>query len=144
MAYLRIPVLSHDEPTLAGSWVRRLAASLFARHWAGKARRFFLVHFRPEYVSKQLAARSGSCRRCGRCCTLAFTCPLLLQGDGCAAYDLPRPKACRAFPIDGKDLGDVAVAGGRCGYRFPGAQAGEGSRGRVEPFGGRRCERPGP
>jgi hypothetical protein len=140
MEYQQFPGVSTCEPSTAASWLRRLGESLFARHWAGKARRFLAVHFRPTYVSRQLTKRGGTCLRCGRCCTLAFTCPLLLQGDGCAAYELPRPKACRAFPIDGKDLGDVAATGGRCGYWFPEGQVGEGTGGRVVNRGGTRLE----
>lgn len=111
---------SPRERTSATPWQRWIQSSLFVRHWAGKARRFVAVHFKSAYVSKQLDTRGGTCRRCGRCCTLAFTCPLYLGDGSCMTHDSVRPRACEAFPIDGKDLADVTAAGGTCGYWFRG------------------------
>jgi len=34
------------------------------------------------------------------------------------AYGKCRPKACRLFPLDQKDINDVARCNGVCGYAF--------------------------
>ena len=94
------------------------------RHFTGKVRRFFTVHFRKKYVAGQLRARLGDCRQCAACCRFGCACPLL-TGDGlCAVYGTFRPLACRAFPIDQKDIDDVRACGGECGYRFKDSQGG--------------------
>lgn len=92
-----------------------------ATRLAGQARRYWLTHFQPDYVQAQLARREGECRRCGKCCTLVFDCPFLKEG-GCAIYgragDCLRPKSCKIFPIDRRDLKDVRLCGGSCGFGF--------------------------
>jgi membrane-associated phospholipid phosphatase len=45
---------------------------------ASKVRRIYLVHFRKDYVRRQLFLRTGRCRQCRYCCTLLFTCPTWL------------------------------------------------------------------
>jgi uncharacterized protein (UPF0210 family) len=45
---------------------------------------------------------------------------MLTPAGRCLVYGKARPLACRMFPIDGKDIGDVAAKGGACGYRFGG------------------------
>lgn len=89
-----------------------------SRLFTGKIRRFFAVHFRKKYVAGQLQARQGDCRQCAVCCSLGIACPLLTKDRLCAVYGTFRPKACRAFPIDEKDIDDVRACGGKCGYRF--------------------------
>lgn len=85
---------------------------------AGKLRRFFTVHFRKDYLDRQLRARQGECLQCGICCHFSLACPLLTRDTLCRVYHTCRPKACRVFPIDRKDIDDVAACGGNCGYRF--------------------------
>ena len=82
----------------------------------GKVRRFFLVHFAPGYVQRQLARRRGACQRCGVCCELWFRCPHLLGTNQCGVYER-RYLQCRLFPIDERDLAETQ---GRCGFRFEG------------------------
>ena len=88
----------------------------------GKARRFYLVHFRPGYVRKSIERREGDCARTGACCNLLFTCPVY------AAKPLPtcrinsyKPKVCRMFPIDERDLRDRDIISPDvpCGFSFP-------------------------
>ena len=90
----------------------------FVLHTAGKLRRFWLVHFRKEYVHGQLLAREGDCRQCGMCCNLLFTCPMLTKKRRCLVYGSCRPQACKVFPIDQGDIDEVNLCGGHCGYRF--------------------------
>ena len=87
----------------------------------GKLRRFLLVHLRPGYVRRSIARRQGDCQRTGACCNLLFTCPLF------SAEPLPtcrinsvKPKVCRMFPIDERDLRDrdIVSPGVPCGYSF--------------------------
>ena len=94
----------------------------------GKLRRFLLVHFRPAYVRRSIARRQGDCQRTGACCNLLFTCPVF------AAEPLPtcrinsvKPKVCRMFPIDERDLRDRDIVSPHvpCGFSFvPLAEAG--------------------
>ncbi|MFZ5426787.1 MAG: hypothetical protein ACOZEN_07415 [Thermodesulfobacteriota bacterium] len=91
-----------------------------ARMFTGVVRRLYEVHFRKEYVRRQLESRRGECRQCGTCCRFLFRCPMLTPAGRCLVYGKARPLACRMFPIDGKDIGDVAAKGGACGYRFGG------------------------
>ncbi|WP_338669067.1 hypothetical protein [Pseudodesulfovibrio methanolicus] len=98
--------------------VRPVAASRVFLHATGKARRFYLVHFRKDYVRAQLRAREGACRQCGFCCNMLFTCPLLTREGRCVAYGVCRPRSCRVFPIDQRDIDEVGKCGARCGYRF--------------------------
>ena len=80
----------------------------------GKARRFYLTHFRPGYVEKQISEkRKGECERCGACCKLGLRC-LWLDGDNhCTRYET-RPTQCRKFPIDQRDIDEVP----QCGHYF--------------------------
>ena len=93
----------------------------------GVIRRFFTVHFRKDYVARQLQIRRGDCRQCGTCCRLSIGCPMLTKEKRCLVYRSFRPKECRVFPIDQKDIDDVAACGGACGYSFPASGAGRGA-----------------
>ncbi len=99
--------------------------SRFMIHFVGKVRRLYLVNFRKKYVQKRLALRRGACRRCGTCCNLLITCPMLLKKGGCVIYGLCRPQTCKVFPIDQRDLREVRLCNGACGFHF-------GLKGRVE------------
>ncbi len=92
--------------------------SRFLLHCIGKVRRFLLVHFRQDYVQHQLKSRGGTCRQCGTCCNLLFTCPMLTKDGRCFAYGTCRPEACKVFPIDQRDIAEVKLCGHHCGYRF--------------------------
>ena len=91
----------------------------------GKLRRFWLVHFRKEYVRQQLSVRQGACLQCGTCCSLLFTCPVLKQKEHCLMYNTCRPRACKVFPIDQRDMDDVRIRGAQCGYSFSGQDSKE-------------------
>lgn len=103
------------------------------RHWSdltfpekavlawGKARRFYLVHFRPRFVEENIARRQGHCHRTGACCNLLFTCPVY------TSIPLPtcrinrhKPRVCRMFPIDERDLRDRDIMSPDvpCGFSF--------------------------
>jgi len=97
-----------------------LANSRFLVHTTGKVRRLWLVHFRKEYVQRQLLLRHGHCHQCGACCNLLFTCPMLTKTGKCAVYGFCRPQACKVFPIDQRDIDEVSLCGGHCGYHFDG------------------------
>ena len=87
------------------------------RQARGKLRRFFLDKFRMDFIRRRLALRRGECKQCGKCCSLVYRCPFLQkQGDKfvCRIYDI-RPAQCRHFPIDRRDLKEVASI---CGYWF--------------------------
>ena len=84
----------------------------------GKVKRFWLVHFQRKYVQRQLSRRHGTCSQCGTCCKMLFTCPLLTKQRGCLWYSTCRPQSCRIFPIDQRDIDEVALCGGQCGYSF--------------------------
>jgi hypothetical protein len=90
----------------------------FMIHLVGKFRRCYLVYFRKEYVKRQLASRKGECHQCAQCCSFVFHCPMLTQGRLCRTYDKFRLGMCRSFPIDQRDVDEVARRGGTCGYRF--------------------------
>ncbi|GAB4342852.1 MAG: hypothetical protein Kow0099_20790 [Candidatus Abyssubacteria bacterium] len=55
--------------------------------------------------------RTGACRRCGKCCQLAFRCPFY-DGTGCVIYSF-RPPQCRKYPRT-KEESIVPD----CGFRF--------------------------
>ena len=85
-----------------------------------KFRRLILCTIKQDYVRLQEQMRGGDCVGCGRCCKLVFRCPHLGGTDEnprCMVYD-DRPKPCKAFPIDERDLADVNF---QCGYFFPSA-----------------------
>ena len=88
----------------------------------GKARRFYLVHFRPRYVAESIARRRGHCHRTGACCNLLFTCPVFtpLPLPTCRVNEY-KPKVCRMFPIDERDLKDRDIVSPDlpCGFSFP-------------------------
>ena len=84
----------------------------------GKFRRFYLFHFRKKYVREQLAIRKGECRQCAKCCDLLFPCPMKTPENLCSIYHESRWEVCKVFPIDKKDIRDVALCGGTCGYSF--------------------------
>lgn len=90
--------------------------------FSGKLRRFYIGRFRREYVAEQIAARKGSCHRCGACCKLLFRCPFLLEDEGqftCRIHG-NKPENCHIFPINKKDLTDrnTVSPGQRCGFYF--------------------------
>jgi hypothetical protein len=93
--------------------------SRFVFHATGKLRRLGLVHFGKKYVQKQILVRGGDCRQCGVCCNLLFTCPMLTKNRRCLVYGACRPRSCKVFPIDQRDIDEVSVCGGHCGYFFP-------------------------
>lgn len=93
---------------------RRLA--LWRRLGYGKLRRFFLVHFREGYVQSRLRLRKGDCNQCGCCCKLVVPCVLLTGRGLCRIYGGRRWLVCKVFPIDDRDLEDIELTGGRCGY----------------------------
>ena len=92
--------------------------SRFVIHARGKLRRIWLAHFRKGYVKRQLSIRQGACRQCGTCCNLLFPCPLLTKEALCRIYDTCRDKVCKVFPIDQRDIHEVELYGGHCGYSF--------------------------
>ena len=87
-------------------------------HLMGKLRRFYLVYFRKDYVRGQLALRKGECHQCARCCSFVFHCPMLTRGRLCRTYNKFRLAMCKSFPIDQRDIDEVALGGGTCGYHF--------------------------
>ena len=87
-------------------------------HLMGKLRRFYLVYFREGYVKRQLALRKGECHQCARCCSFVFVCPMLTRQGLCRIYNNCRLEMCRSFPIDQRDIDEVALYGGTCGYRL--------------------------
>ncbi len=92
--------------------------SHFVIHLVGKLRRIYLVYFRKAYVKRQLALRKGECHQCARCCSFVFGCPMLNQEGLCRIYNKFRLAMCKSFPIDQRDIDEVALFGGTCGYRF--------------------------
>ncbi|OQY12547.1 MAG: hypothetical protein B6I31_03005 [Desulfobacteraceae bacterium 4572_19] len=100
--------------------VQTLKNSNFKLHIIGKSRRLWLVHFQKEYVENQLSVRQGTCRQCATCCNLLFACPMLTKESLCLVYGICRPQACKVFPIDQRDIDEVALCGGQCAYSFDG------------------------
>jgi hypothetical protein len=90
----------------------------FVMHLMGKLRRFYLVYIRKRYVQRQLALRKGECHQCGLCCSFLFVCPMLTQEQLCRIYKKCRSEICKVFPINQRDIAEVALCGGTCGYRF--------------------------
>jgi hypothetical protein len=130
MRVFRAPY-EHKESAARPSWFESLCAgglirskggvgtaNRLLRHLVGKLRRFYLVHARKEHVKERLGSRGGDCRQCGACCAFIFSCPALDTQGLCRVYHTHRWAACKVFPIDERDVADVALAGGRCGYRF--------------------------
>ncbi|MBI1951155.1 MAG: YkgJ family cysteine cluster protein [Acidobacteria bacterium] len=88
----------------------------------GKLRRFCLAHFRPGFVRESLARRVGQCDRTGACCHLMFSCPLLDRKATpvrCTIHEI-KPRVCRLFPIDERDLRDRNIISPDvpCGFSF--------------------------
>jgi hypothetical protein len=91
------------------------------RLFRGKIRRFLLVHLRPGYVERSLARRRGHCHRTGACCNLLFTCPLYTPDPlPTCRINRRKPKVCKIFPIDERDLSDRDVISPDvpCGFSF--------------------------
>ena len=101
--------------------VTALQDSRLVIHTRGKLRRFWLVHFRIGYIRRQLSARQGDCHQCGTCCNLLFTCPMLTKQKRCLVYGTCRPQVCKVFPINKRDISEVELCGGQCGYHFKSA-----------------------
>jgi hypothetical protein len=99
--------------------------SRFVHHTRGKLRRFALVHCKKKYIQQQLIARRGTCRQCGTCCNLLFTCPMLTKQGHCLVYGTCRPQACKVFPIDQRDIDEVKLCNGQCGFHFDGDGSGK-------------------
>ena len=99
-------------------FVHHVRESRFVVHLIGKFRRFYLIHFRQDYVRKQQLLRNGACRQCGECCCLVFKCPLLTRKGLCLIYGKCRPDVCKIYPIDQRDVYEVNAFGGHCGYWF--------------------------
>ena len=88
----------------------------------GKARRFYLVHFRPGYVRESIGRRAGDCHRTGACCNLLFTCPIYTPNPlPTCRVNRHKPKVCRMFPIDERDIRDRDIISPDvpCGFSFP-------------------------
>ena len=106
--------------------------------WWGRLRRWYRHTFTPGYIARSHARRRGECLRCGACCRLGSRCHHLgSDGDGigvCDRHEI-RPRSCRVFPIDDRDLADrdILAPGTRCGYRFERDGAGEGPSGAGAP-----------
>jgi hypothetical protein len=98
--------------------IQAIKESCVVIHFMGKLRRLYLIHCRRGYVKEQLALRKGKCHQCGRCCFFLFPCPMLTQQRLCRIYGKCRSKVCKVFPIDQRDIAEVALCGGTCGYRF--------------------------
>jgi hypothetical protein len=101
-----------------GRPIQTTMRSCFMIHLTGKLRRYYLTHFRKGYVQRQLALRKGECHQCGRCCSFLFGCVMLTREGLCRTYETWRWEACKSFPINQKDIDEVSLNGGRCGYRF--------------------------
>ena len=53
----------------------------------------------------------------GTCCNILFICPMLAKEGGRTVYGHCRPWVCKVFPISQRDIDEVSLCGGRCGYR---------------------------
>ena len=100
---------------------RRMRSSML-QGW-GKVRRFCLATLRPGLVRTRSSQRRGECIRCGACCRLIFKCPALYylpDGSAGCRYHQIRPRNCRVFPIDERDLADrdMVMPGRSCGFYF--------------------------
>lgn len=93
-------------------------AKLRAKQAQGKLRRFVSATFKKNEVIESLALRRGDCNRCGACCEILFKCPFLKKHqDGsstCGIYE-DRPRQCRLFPIDKRDIEELK---GSCSFYF--------------------------
>jgi len=116
----RITGLPSFSRRLIDAFIHVFQNSRFLLHAFGKLRRLALVHFQKEFVLQQFLARQGTCRQCGTCCNLLFTCPMLTRHGGCITYGKCRPQACKAFPIDQRDIDEIILSNGQCGFYFTG------------------------
>lgn len=114
----RTSILTTGFDHLICTTTKAVTDSRFLLYFIGKIRRFWLVHFRKQYVQTQLLIRRGDCRQCGNCCNLLFTCPTLTKQGKCLVYGTCRPSVCKVFPIDQRDIEEIRLCGGHCGYRF--------------------------
>jgi len=85
------------------------------RNLKGEVRRIYYNYVGKKYVARQLEMRKGNCEQCGKCCSLVFRCPFLNRENRCMIYHKGRPRHCKTFPLDQRDLNDI---GGACGYYF--------------------------
>ncbi len=113
------PVKAFEERLSAAKRSRAVTdAKLRAKQAQGKIRRFVSANFRKQEVIESLALRQGECNRCGACCEILFKCPFLKKHqDGsstCGIYE-DRPRQCRLYPIDKRDLEEVR---GSCSFYF--------------------------
>ena len=127
------PCKSYHSP-VALPYTYRRKASLFQKlylesrffiHFVGKVRRQYLINFRKKYVQRQISQRKGACRKCGTCCNLLITCPMLLKKGRCIVYGLCRPQTCKVFPIDQRDLNEVQFYNRTCGFHFDFGEVGK-------------------
>ncbi len=87
----------------------------------GKLRRLFLVYLRPGYVERSIARRRGDCNRTGACCNLLFRCPAFTTEPlPTCRINARKPRVCRKFPIDERDLRDrdIISPDHPCGFSF--------------------------
>jgi hypothetical protein len=102
----------------------RLGVSKQLRLWWGKARRLYLGVFRQSYIRTQLTRRQGDCRRCGACCQMGIHCWFLKNHQPVTEckHHTKRPRNCRIFPIDERDLRDrdLVAPDVPCGFHFNG------------------------
>jgi hypothetical protein len=49
---------------------------------------------------------------------MLFTCLMLTKQGLCLTYGTCRPQSCKIFPIDQRDIDEVDLCGGKCGFRF--------------------------
>jgi hypothetical protein len=87
----------------------------------GKVRRLVRVYISPgRNQLKPASIALGACARCGTSCKLAWQCFFWdKKNGGCSIYS-HRPRICRVFPLDQRDIEDRNLVNRRqpCGYRF--------------------------
>ena len=87
----------------------------------GKVRRIVRVYLSPErHRLDPTSTALGSCARCGTSCKLGWQCFFWdKKSGGCSIYT-HRPKICRVFPLDQRDIDERNLINRRepCGYRF--------------------------
>ena len=89
----------------------------------GKVRRFYYHTLRPGYIARNHRRRRGECARCGICCYMGALCPHYDEDDHgqavCTRHAI-RPRNCRIFPIDERDIADrdILMPNTPCGFHF--------------------------
>ena len=87
---------------------------------------WYAAEFDPERVAAAAAKRVGACHRCGACCGLTLRCAHLERVSAsearCRVYGRCQPAQCGAFPLDRRDLAELAP-GVVCGFAFADARA---------------------